>query len=305
MRGLAFLVAISGLLLSASADELTEAKLDALIADLDHAEFARREAATQRLAEIGTPAFPALREALKSESPELRSRAGQIFQRFQRDRILNGFALLGAAAEVDVEQGMFLIALMLDPEVTKASIDARLDALAESVREKLEPEAQADPAKVTAHEAARVLVVTLRDEIGLHGDRETYDHPDNSSIHRVLEQKDGLPILLAEIAVAVGRRAELDVHGLLIPGYYKFMCHAGGLDDVEGPEGLIINPYGGWMFADIEQIERRAGRLARPDPKAVLARMLNNLESDFIEVGDSSGAALVVECRALLRVGLP
>jgi hypothetical protein len=51
------------------------AELRQLVADLDSAEFARREAASRRLAELGERAEPALREASKSAaSPEQRRR---------------------------------------------------------------------------------------------------------------------------------------------------------------------------------------------------------------------------------------
>ncbi|MEM7268417.1 MAG: transglutaminase family protein, partial [Pseudomonadota bacterium] len=39
-------------------------------------------------------------------------------------------------------------------------------------------------------------------------------------IHRVLERKKGLPILLSEIAVAVAGRLDLPIVGLEIPGRY-------------------------------------------------------------------------------------
>jgi hypothetical protein len=82
-----------------------------------------------------------------------------------------------------------------------------------------------------------------------------------------------------------------------------FVCE-GGAFDPDVPAGLIIDPHGGWLFRELDDIERQVGRLARPDPKAVIARMLNNLESDFSDVGDPKGAALAGECRALLRIDL-
>lgn len=297
------LFALSGAVLFAAPESAVEAEVRARVAELDHAEFPRREAAARRLVEIGSPALPALRSALASDAAERRHRARQVLERIQLQRIREGFAEL-ASGEADIEQGMFLIALMLDAELTKASVDARLDALARSVREKLDPPLADDPAEIGAAEAARALVVTLRDEAGLAGDHENYDHPDNSSVHRVLEQGDGLPILLSEIAVAVGRRAGLDVHGLAYPGRYLLVCRGGAPGRGE-PERLIIDPHGAWRPRDPADVARVMGRIEAPAPNAVLERMLSNLASDCLEVGDPRMAAMVVECRRLFEARRP
>ena len=60
------------------AAEPRDAELARLIKQLGHDDFDKREAASERLAEIGEPALDALRPATTSDEPEVRFRALQI-----------------------------------------------------------------------------------------------------------------------------------------------------------------------------------------------------------------------------------
>jgi len=55
-------------------------EIQKLVKELGHDNFHVREAATNRLAEIGRPAVPALREALRSSDAEVRQRAQRILE---------------------------------------------------------------------------------------------------------------------------------------------------------------------------------------------------------------------------------
>ncbi len=57
------------------------ARIRALVAQLGAAEFNSREEATESLARLGSAAGPALREAARSEDPEIRSRAEHLLSR--------------------------------------------------------------------------------------------------------------------------------------------------------------------------------------------------------------------------------
>jgi hypothetical protein len=61
---------------------------DALIQDLDSDDPVKREEATTKLIEMGKPAMPAVRKALKeSASPEVRARAEQVLDRYVASQI--------------------------------------------------------------------------------------------------------------------------------------------------------------------------------------------------------------------------
>jgi regulator of sirC expression with transglutaminase-like and TPR domain len=140
----------------------------------------------------------------------------------------------------------------------------------------------------------------------LGGARENYSHPDNSSIDRVLATGKGLPILLSHVAVAVGRRLELPIVGIPVPGRYMFMY-----DGARGPkewsgEDIIVDPFDGWKtltpaeVAEITPWFDPARHQAADTNRASLSRMLSNLVTHAAAVGDPKKAALAQRCQALL-----
>ncbi len=56
--------------------------------------------------------------------------------------------------------------------------------------------------------------------LGFCGDTEDYYHPHNSQIHKVLERKRGLPILLGVLYIEVARRLGIQVQGIGFPRHF-------------------------------------------------------------------------------------
>jgi hypothetical protein len=67
--------------------EARESRIRRLVASLDAADFAAREAASKTLVGIGEPALPALREALKTDNPEMQTRARAAIQAIEAPRL--------------------------------------------------------------------------------------------------------------------------------------------------------------------------------------------------------------------------
>ncbi|MFQ3577507.1 MAG: transglutaminase-like domain-containing protein, partial [Verrucomicrobiia bacterium] len=68
------------------------------------------------------------------------------------------------------------------------------------------------------------LLVAIREllayEIGLHGDNETYESPENSFLDAVVIRRRGLPISLSVLYMMVGARAGIRVDGVAAPGHF-------------------------------------------------------------------------------------
>ena len=159
---------------------------------------------------------------------------------------------------------------------------ARLDALAAEVGR--EP-AGSPRAQVAA--LARVLGVRH----GFAGDRDEYDHPDNSMLDVVLERRRGLPILLAAVWVEVARRAGFRLVGVGLPGHY-----VAGHFGAEPP--LLVDPFA--AGAVVEHVVAR--ELVRPwNVHETALRMLNNLVASYLSRHDLARAIRAAE----LRLALP
>lgn len=284
-----------------------EAEIARLIQQLDADSFAEREKAQKRLVEIGAAALPKLYQAAESKSPEQRFRARHIIETVGLRDITEQFAALGRMDDddIDLEQGMWLIARLVDPRADRERITKQLDELTDEVRKRLGPDFHRDA--YDPREVVEALRHVLAVEHKLGGARENYSHPDNSSIDRVLATGKGLPILLSHVAVAVGRRLELPIVGIPVPGRYMFMY-----DGARGPkewsgEDIIVDPFDEWKTltpADVALISSTfdpARHQVADTNRAALSRMLTNLASHATVVGEAKTAALARRCQALLE----
>jgi regulator of sirC expression with transglutaminase-like and TPR domain len=189
-----------------------------------------------------------------------------------------------------VERAALLIARDAHPALDIDAELGRLDALAEPLPPRLTP--------VDAPAAqARRLAEYVYGELGFDGDTESYDDPRNSYLDDVLDRRRGIPITLAVLLCAIGRRAGLRVEGIGFPGHF--------LARVGGPGGVYVDPFHRGRVLDEAALARlarsflgsvgalEAGHLAPVSTKAIAVRMLMNLKRAHEKRADH-GAALVV-----------
>jgi regulator of sirC expression with transglutaminase-like and TPR domain len=201
---------------------------------------------------------------------------------------------------VSPEAAALLIARDARPELSVEAELARIDALAEPLG-KLDPE-------LPAKEQARELASHLFERLGFRGNEEDYYDPRNSYLDEVLTRRAGIPISLAVLLAAVGRRAGLEVDGIGFPGH--FLARVGG----EG--GVFVDPFfGGRVLGepDLARLAHRmlggadrlvAAHLAPVGLRALVVRMLLNLKNAHERRGDHA-RALVCCDRLVDLAGTP
>ena len=301
------------------ADDAVEALRDAariarLIEQLGSAFFDEREAAAAELRQIGPSAQPLLATATKHRSAEVRSRAALILRQFDMvGRVPLQEAMLKFARQpeekVDLEEGMWLIARILNPNLERERLTRQLDGLANSVKKKLgegvEPKS-VDPQRIVA-----VLQEVLFEDERFGGNFVDYQNPDNSSLEKVLESRKGLPILVSHVVIAVARRLEVPIVGLPTAGRYIVKY-----DGRQAPAGfpkqdIFFDPFNNgkllsradrlelFPWADPDQLDKPGTR------RAALIRMLNNLESHLFARDETDRGYLAVEFRVALEQHSP
>jgi regulator of sirC expression with transglutaminase-like and TPR domain len=136
-------------------------------------------------------------------------------------------------------------------------------------------------------------------ELGFRGNQKDYYDPRNSYLNEVLDRRTGLPITLSVVAIAVGKRAGLEVVGVGLPGH--FVAKAVG----DGPE-VLFDPFHGGRVLTPEQceglVQRVAGTPFTATPESLAAvpvgfivlRMLNNLKGVYLRSEDFARAARVI-----------
>jgi regulator of sirC expression with transglutaminase-like and TPR domain len=193
------------------------------------------------------------------------------------------FAELARAPEPPLDA----LALALAAEFRPVDADtalAHLDALATDLAHALPRDG--DP--VGEARACRDVLGGLH---GFAGDRDEYDHPDNSMLDRVLERRRGLPILLSVVYVAAAGRAGIPLAGVGLPGHFV-VGHFG----TDPP--VLLDPFAGGPVLTGDVVRS----FVRPwAPAEIAMRMLNNLVGSYQRRGHL-GAAITA---ARLRLDLP
>jgi regulator of sirC expression with transglutaminase-like and TPR domain len=142
-------------------------------------------------------------------------------------------------------------------------------------------------------------------EFGLRGDREHYDDPLNSYLDRVLDRGRGIPISLSVLLIEIGRRCGVRLEAVGMPGHFL-------VRDPATPEQLIDAFDRGrrLSYDDCERLlQTTSGNparltsdmLAATGHRAVLARMLANLDASFARRNDRGSMGWV----STLRMSIP
>lgn len=295
--------------LTAQAAGQTE-RITELIRQLDADRYEVREQASRALAEIGTPALVALRQAKESGSAEVRWRARALIADLTegpRRRELVAFCSQ-SDEKLDLEYGMWLIARIVDPEADRSAIGKQFDALASKVRERLGK--GVDPATADPQAAVAALRQVLFDGEGLTGNADDYFNPENSAVSRVLATHKGLPIILSHITIAVARRLKIPICGVPVSPYIA------KYDGTHAPAGfakddIYFHPYkSGQVLSREDRVKEFAGedpdRMEPEGPKReILLRMLRNLSTACTNRGQGEKLQQVQEMMALLESFAP
>jgi regulator of sirC expression with transglutaminase-like and TPR domain len=193
---------------------------------------------------------------------------------------IRSFAELAAEAEPQIEDLALALAAEFRQDVDADRALTQLDALGEEVAR-------------AGGDGLDALHDVLGRRHGFIGDREEYDHPDNSMLDLVLARHTGLPIILSVVYVAAARRAGIALHGVGLQGHYVV-----GRFDRTQPE--LLDPFAGGIRVE----DPPAG--ARPwGAHETGLRMLNNLVRSYTRRSDLSRAIRAAELRLALPLERP
>lgn len=218
-----------------------------------------------------------------------RTRLGEVLRRSEREFELGRAALYIAQEEY--------------PQLPVEQYILRLDALAETVKDRLNDET-APPVVLgeTLH--------TLFEREGLRGNKESFHDPRNSFINDVLDRHVGAPITLSIILLEVGWRLDLPLEGVNFPGH--FLVRFRGV-----AEHLLIDPFDGGRIrfeSEAQEIlDQEYGGMVRMQPAFlraaskldIIRRLLLNLKGLYVNVSDNERTLSVVERLMLVQPASP
>ena len=249
-----------------------------------------------QLARLGSGVLPFLEQAL-AENATLEPRVAHIKEEIRFGQLKDEFQrfVSQSARQEDWEHGAFLIAKLAYPDLSIPHYVECLDHLAEEFRAKwLATESPSG-------KAARQLSTFLFKDKGFSGNRTQYYDPDNSYMNRVIETRQGIPISLSALYVFVGKRLNLPLAGVGMPGHFLVKLEG------ETPpqfvdcfnDGTILREQDCEQFITASGLEYDPKFLEKSSTPTMLARMLRNLLSIYEQEPEEPMARRV---RALLEL---
>lgn len=128
-------------------------------------------------------------------------------------------------------------------------------------------------------------------EMGFRGNPRDYYDPRNSYFNVVLERRQGIPIALSAVTIAVGQRAGLTIAGVGLPGHFIVKA-------TDPEQEILVDPFHGGRvlsLTDCANLVRQATGLPfeasavalEPTPLgAIVQRMLGNLKAIYYKAQD-------------------
>lgn len=198
---------------------------------------------------------------------------------------------------VPLAEAALLIAAEEHPQLAVGEYLARIDALADEIREAVD---NAEDARA----AGRLVATFLHDDRGFHGNSDDYYDPRNSFLNEVLDRQSGIPITLSILYMEVARRLGIAVEGVGLPGHFVVRL-------VEC--GAYVDPFTGRADLGEQDCADRVGSahghpvqldrsmLAGQTNQQILTRVLRNLLEIYRTRGELSRALGALDRIVLLN----
>ncbi len=192
---------------------------------------------------------------------------------------------------LDLAELSLLLARDEYPALDVEAYLSELDGMAHEAREHL---------RGSLTQRVKGLCRYLFHDMGFRGNQQDYYDARNSYLNEVLDRRTGIPITLSAVAMAVGRRAGLDVVGVGLPGHFVAKVVVDG-------EEVLFDPFHGGRLLTAEKCQRLVEQVTglpfevneealRAVPLGVMVlRMLNNLKGVYLRNEDYSRAARIIE----------
>ena len=250
---------------------LEQADLNGLMSLLQHVDDASRDRLIDSVAALAQADRQQVEAAATTAGVGLELVNAAVIRRRYHE-LGTAWQSLSARTTPDLEQGLILLgAATGTPGVDDPGAD--LDQLAAQAGERLHGD--------RAFDNGMKILAEIFNARGMRGNESDYANPANSSLQSVLLTGLGIPISLCQVAILVGRRLGLPVHGVGAPGHFL-----GFYGDADLGHGSYFDPFAGFAAvtrAGAKQRILRAGvvfddsMLRAVDDRYMLLRTINNL----------------------------
>lgn len=272
---------MSSATLTAAPPEPLEAEKSALQNLLADEDPLVHEAVRTRILSFGPLSVRWIRPWTLSADPVLRRRSIEIVQHLSRQETDNSFVAfcLNHGEELDLERGALLLARTQFPDINIEAYSALLDSYATDLRLAL-------PANPTAESAIATVNHFLFQQLGYLGNEQNYYDPLNSYLNCVMDRRSGNPISLSTIYLLVGRRLQLPLTGIGMPGHFLCRYQSSTEEHFIDPfnKGKILSKADCVKYLRLTHDGFKESYLAPVNPRRMLLRMCSNLHQIYTQM---------------------
>lgn len=208
----------------------------------------------------------------------------------ERQRLVEALLAIGEQADDDIglaDAGLLLAALD-NPDQKLDFYHRHLDTIGADAASRAGEVADAAA-------AAAALSEVLAGLHGYRGDSASYDDPANANLIRVIDRRRGLPVALGILWLHAGHAAGFAIEGLSFPGHFLLRLR-------HRHDAVVVDPFNGGRIVATADMRAMLSRIAgeealKPEhhravsAREILLRLLNNLKSRALQVGDADRAA--------------
>ena len=202
------------------------------------------------------------------------------------ERFTELFSIRGSVVPLD--EVLALICHFADENIEPQQVITQLDQLASTVNST----------------NAVDLMAELFGPSGFTGNSFEYDDPNNSLMHQVIARRLGIPITLCALAIEVGRRIDIDLVGIGMPGH--FLCRTASqidlkfFDPFHSPRPLSAEQCK-MLYENLTQIDNWSAEFLEPSSSRLMViRVLSNLKSIYRRRSDVANLRWVMRLRSVI-----
>ena len=170
----------------------------------------------KQIVAIGQPAISFLEQAYREQNNLVVSeRLGAVLEDIKLIEIEQSFKNLATNTGdlIDLEMGAFLIGKVAYPDLNIQTARHDLETLISDLQQRWDTD-------LSPRESIHKINKYLFRDLGFKGNTRNYYDPDNSFLHQVLERRVGIPISLSVLYLLIGKRLNVPVVGIGLPGHF-------------------------------------------------------------------------------------
>lgn len=257
-----------------------ESEVRSLVYLLEDPDPSVQDGIKSRFLELGEQIIPMLDRFKNETSAEHeRSSIHEVKYELTLHSVLEDYTDLiqsGVTSREDLENALLLLSRLEEPTLRTSDYQRKLDQFAREIG----PEISYNP---SLEEKMKILLRYVFKELRFRGDAKNYHNTDNAYLHRVIDRRKGLPIMLSMVVLSLARRLHLPFYGVNMPIHFMLMYKRPGGDLLIDPfdAGRIVTTDQCYYFLKRNSIEPRPEHLHRATELQILARCIRNLMHSY------------------------